>query len=88
MKQEILVWKHFNQEAMADLAEAKSARSRREVIRAVLALDARDWRNKEKKIEILVDEYMHCYQYAQKHAFSTQFRVFILFRKTLNFRLF
>ena len=49
MKQEvleILVWKHFNQGAMADLDQAKSPRARREVIKTVLGLEKKDWRNK------------------------------------------
>ena len=49
MKQEILeilVWKHFNQEAMADLEQAKSPRARREVIKTVLGLEKKEWRNK------------------------------------------
>ena len=46
MKQEILIWKHFNQQVMDDLERAKSACSRRDIIKGVLGLEKKDWRDK------------------------------------------
>ena len=46
MKQEILIWKHFNQQVMDDLERAKSACSRRDIIKGALGLEKKDWRDK------------------------------------------
>ena len=46
MKQEILIWKHFNQQVMDDLERAKSACSRRDIIKEALGLEKKDWRDK------------------------------------------
>ena len=46
MKQEILVWKHFDQGAIADLARAQSTRARRDIIDGVLGLGKKEWHNK------------------------------------------
>jgi len=72
MKQEILVWKVFNQKALDELAKARTVRVKREIIKDTLALDKYEWNHKEKKIEILLDEYMHCYNFTTKHKFNMQ----------------
>ena len=46
MKQEPLVWKHFDQLVLHDLDNAKNAKQKRQIIKSALGLEKRDWNNK------------------------------------------
>ena len=46
MKQEPLVWKHFDQLVLHDLENAKNAKQKRQIIKCALGLEKRDWNNK------------------------------------------
>ena len=46
MKQEPLVWKHFDQLVLHDLENAKNAKQKRQIIKCALSLEKRDWNNK------------------------------------------
>ena len=46
MKQEPLVWKHFDQLVLHDLDNAKNAKQKRQIIKCALGLEKRDWNNK------------------------------------------
>lgn len=46
MKQEPLVWKHFDQLVLHDLDNAKNAKQKRQIIKCALGLEKRDWYNK------------------------------------------
>jgi len=50
MKQEPLVWKHFDQLVLHDLDNAKNAKQKRQIINCALGLEKRDWNNKGTQI--------------------------------------
>ena len=50
MKQEPLVWKHFDQLVLHDLDNAKNAKQKRQIIKCALGLEKRDWNNKGTNI--------------------------------------
>jgi len=72
MKQEPLVWKHFDQLVLHDLENAKNAKQKRQIIKCALGLEKRDWNNKEEKTEILLDAFANCYNFAKRHEFTNQ----------------
>jgi len=72
MKQEPLVWKHFDQLVLHDLENAKNAKQKRQIIKLALGLEKRDWNNKEEKTEIILDAFTNCYNYARRHEFTNQ----------------
>ena len=87
MKQEvleILVWKHFNQEAMADLDQAKSPRARREVIKTVLGLEKKDWRNKGTLHHVNVMTHSGSIVRYVNHLYSVELEKLELFFRTKN----
>ena len=56
MKQEPLVWKHFDQLVLHDLENAKNAKQKRQIIKCALGLEKRDWNNKGTLKSALTNE--------------------------------
>ena len=72
MKQEILIWKIFDQRVCHDLKQAQNVKEKRAIFSEALGLQKRDWKNGEEKSEILLDAFANCYNFALGKGFSVQ----------------
>ena len=72
MKQEILIWKTFDQTVFHKLNQSTTVKEKRNILSDALRLNERDWKNGKEKTEILLDAFTQCYNFAQQHEFSVQ----------------